>query len=73
MCGRYTLTNVTDLLDRFKVEEFNPTLEPRYNIAPTQTVPVIIKQEKRSLEYFQWGLIPQWSKKRRFFTCNLYP
>ena len=65
MCGRYTLTKVTNLLDRFNIEEINPTLEPRYNIAPTQRVPVIIKEKKLTLKYFQWGLIPHWSKTNK--------
>jgi len=38
---------------------------PRYNIAPTQPVPVIRqnpRQPRRELSLIRWGLIPSWSK-----------
>ena len=38
---------------------------PRYNIAPTQPVPVIRqnpKEPRRELSLFRWGLIPSWAK-----------
>jgi putative SOS response-associated peptidase YedK len=37
---------------------------PRYNIAPTQSVPVIRqnpKEPRRELSLLRWGLIPSWS------------
>jgi putative SOS response-associated peptidase YedK len=38
-------------------------LKPRYNIAPGQVAPVIVNAHgKRSIELFQWGLIPSWAK-----------
>jgi putative SOS response-associated peptidase YedK len=38
---------------------------PHYNIAPTQSVPVIRqnpKEPRRELSLFRWGLIPSWAK-----------
>lgn len=38
---------------------------PRYNIAPTQPVPVIRQHPKeahRVLSLMRWGLIPSWAK-----------
>ena len=38
---------------------------PRYNIAPTQPVPVIRQNPKkpvRELSLMRWGLIPSWAK-----------
>jgi putative SOS response-associated peptidase YedK len=38
---------------------------PRYNIAPTQPVPVIrqnLKEPVRQLSLMKWGLIPSWAK-----------
>ena len=40
-------------------------LAPRYNIAPTQPVPVIRQHPKepvRQISLMQWGLIPSWAK-----------
>ncbi|MHC4064758.1 MAG: SOS response-associated peptidase [Planctomycetota bacterium] len=65
MCGRYTLAtpdpDLADLLDLTA----EPTLEPRYNIAPTQPVAVLRTPQVRpvrELELLQWGLVPSWAK-----------
>jgi putative SOS response-associated peptidase YedK len=42
-----------------------PDWTPRYNVAPTQPVPVIRenpKEPRRELSLMRWGLIPLWSK-----------
>ena len=66
MCGRYRLSRRKQL-----VEEYFDTVSgeddwtPRYNIAPTQPVPVIRqnpKEPRRELSLVRWGLIPSWSK-----------
>lgn len=49
---------------RFDVEIDGVTFGPRYNIAPTQMVPIIIVEERgRKLEMMRWGLIPSWAKE----------
>lgn len=65
MCGRFTLTvGLEEIIQRFQLEnEQNVRYVPRYNIAPTQQVPVIIQSEgERRLVMMRWGLIPRWSK-----------
>jgi putative SOS response-associated peptidase YedK len=40
-------------------------LEPRYNIAPTQNVPIVRQDDangKRSCDLVRWGLVPSWAK-----------
>jgi putative SOS response-associated peptidase YedK len=41
-----------------------PDLQPHYNIAPTQTVPVVRlnRAGRREIALLRWGLIPYWSK-----------
>jgi putative SOS response-associated peptidase YedK len=67
MCGRYTIiTDVRELADDFGAE-IDPgfQLKPRYNVAPSQTVPVIAVQEgKRILRGMHWGLVPFWAKEK---------
>ena len=41
MCGRYFLHSTADKLTSLFGEMPMPLLEPRYNIAPTQPVPVV--------------------------------
>lgn len=63
MCGRYTLATQLDLLtDRFAVEQVSAEYSPRYNIAPTQELPVIIQEDRRTLTAMRWGLVPFWAK-----------
>jgi len=65
MCGRYTLSQSTEALaERFPLDEV-PSLEPQYNIAPTNPVATILVDQhshKRVLRLLQWGLIPSWAK-----------
>ena len=64
MCGRYTLSRPGDLLTELGVETTEP-LKARYNIAPTQQVPVVRaagEEAARELVSLRWGLIPFWAK-----------
>jgi len=70
MCGRFALISDTEtLIDEFGVAPETltalPPSVPRYNVAPTQPVAAIRlnpKNKKRELTFFQWGLIPSWSR-----------
>jgi putative SOS response-associated peptidase YedK len=64
MCGRYLLTSPVDLLRQlFRFME-RPNLGPRYNIAPTQEVPVVRlsrEGDRHELIQVRWGLVPYWA------------
>ena len=62
MCGRYTLTNPEEIAARFGLEAFSETnIQPRFNVAPSQSVPVIRNHESdRALEMMRWGFHPAW-------------
>lgn len=62
MCGRYALKHPTALKDAFQLDAM-PELAPRYNIAPSQSVPIIrFSPAGRRLDLARWGLIPSWAK-----------
>src|SRR5262249_8169881 len=65
MCGRYRLTAKERYIrDHFGLDE-NTQWSPRWNIAPTQQVPIIRqhpKEPKRVWATARWGLIPSWGK-----------
>ncbi len=65
MCGRFVLmTPGKSLASHFRLTE-EPELEPRYNVAPTQLVPIIRKSPQpspRELAICRWGLVPFWAK-----------
>ena len=64
MCGRYTLTNPDDIAARFGLGALTETrIEPRFNVAPSQQVPVIVgHDDKPTLELMRWGLQPAWMR-----------
>jgi putative SOS response-associated peptidase YedK len=63
MCGRYTLTVDIDAVARaFNVAPSLQTV-PRYNVAPTQEVVTILRDETKHLDFLRWGLVPSWAKE----------
>jgi len=64
MCGRYSLTTAPEAMRALFDYENLPNLEPRYNIAPTQTVPVVRLADsgRREIALLRWGLIPRWAR-----------
>ena len=63
MCGRFTLTldpgEIQELLD---LGPFTHIIQPRYNIAPSQPIPIVKDADTRAVELYRWGLVPFWSK-----------
>src|SRR5215472_17057500 len=62
MCGRYVLAEIAALAERFNVAADPASVTPRYNVAPTQTMPVVVKQSPNRLVMKRWGLVPSWAK-----------
>lgn len=65
MCGRFVMIESEEkVMQTFEIQQSEMMLEPRYNICPSQDIPVIVQQDGlRSLEMRQWGFIPFWSKE----------
>jgi len=74
MCGRYFLHSTADKLSSLFGEMPMPLLAARYNIAPSQPIPVIRQNPagRREMVLVRWGLIPSWSKgpDSRFSMIN---
>ena len=66
MCGRYRLSRRKQIVEaHFSSVSGEEDWNPRYNIAPTQPIPIIRQNPKkpvRELSLFRWGLIPSWAK-----------
>lgn len=62
MCGRYVLAATEAIAQRFNATNAPANLAPHYNVAPTQSMPVVIKQSPNQLVLMRWGLIPSWAK-----------
>lgn len=65
MCGRYILGRVEDLSERFQLRDLNFALNPTYNAAPTQSLPVVLGGDEgsREAELMRWGLLPRWKPR----------
>src|SRR6201981_3222670 len=66
MCGRYRLSRRKQIIEEhFDTADWQDDWSPRYNIAPTQSVPVIRQHPKepvRQIASLRWGLVPNWAK-----------
>ena len=64
MCGRFARYSISRELERF----FNAhppdfEIQPNYNVAPIQEIPVIvIHEDERHIKKRHWGLVPFWAK-----------
>src|SRR5436190_24306969 len=68
MCGRISRHHAPwELSERFDAKQLSikmEDLEPRYNTAPTETVPIVVldREGERKLTGAKWGLVPRWAK-----------
>ena len=66
MCGRYRLSRRKQIVEEyFETAPWDEDWDPRFNIAPTQHVPVVRQYPKepiRHISMVKWGLIPAWAK-----------
>ena len=72
MCGRYGFApgEFREIKLRFNIGGDMPLFSPRYNIAPSQSAPVIAYLEgENRIEMFRWGLVPSWAKDLRLATA----
>lgn len=63
------MTSAPEALRRLFAYVDQPNFPPRYNIAPTQPVPVVVIDNGiRHFRLMRWGLLPAWVKDPRGFT-----
>jgi putative SOS response-associated peptidase YedK len=69
MCGRYLILSSPEAFRRLFGYREQPSFPPRYNVAPTQPVPIVRMAEgARQFALVRWGLIPPWVHDPRAFT-----
>ena len=66
MCGRYVLASeLKAIAKRFGVEAAELALSSRYNVAPSQEMPVVLHKEINQIQLMRWGLIPFFAKEAK--------
>src|SRR2546423_1607262 len=69
MCGRYAITTAPEAIRQLFRYREQPNFPPRYNVAPTQPVPIVrVVEGERQFALVRWGLIPPWVKDPRTFS-----
>jgi putative SOS response-associated peptidase YedK len=69
MCGRYVIISSPESIRALFGYNEQPNFPPRYNVAPTQPVPVVrLEEGRRSFALVRWGLIPAWVQDPRTFS-----
>jgi putative SOS response-associated peptidase YedK len=73
MCGRFAITLPPEAMRRFFRYVEQPNFPPRYNIAPTQPVPIVRGRHgpdggvERRFDLVRWGFLPPFVKDPRQF------
>ncbi len=64
MCGRFAFYSPSEAVAALFGVTQSAEVKPRYNIAPTQYIAAIRKDEHQALELtmLRWGLVPFWAK-----------
>src|SRR5215469_1339273 len=62
MCGRFEISALDQILATFDADEA-VELSPRYNIAPSQQIPIVRQDDgRRTITVARWGLVPSWAE-----------
>jgi putative SOS response-associated peptidase YedK len=72
MCGRFAITLPPEAVRAFFDYVERPNFPPRYNIAPTQPIPIVCARERtggaeRHFRLARWGLLPGFVKDPKDF------
>ncbi len=69
MCGRYVITSPPAAIRALFGYPEQPNFPPRYNVAPTQPIPIVrLDEGRRRFALMRWGLIPAWVKDPKAFS-----
>lgn len=61
MCGRFALfASESEIVDHFGLK-MGFMMKSRYNIAPSQVIPVLLENAKQ-IDFSHWGFLPPWTK-----------
>lgn len=65
MCGRFAFYSPAEAVTKYFGVADVPEIEARYNIAPTQSIPVVRDVNGANvLSMLHWGLVPFWAKEK---------
>jgi putative SOS response-associated peptidase YedK len=73
MCGRYAITLPPEAVRAYFAYVETPNFPPRFNIAPTQPIPIVIAEPhsggaRRHFQLVRWGFLPGFVKDPKAFA-----
>src|ERR1700761_7732925 len=69
MCGRFVITSPPAAIRQVFGYAEQPNFPPRFNVAPTQPVPVVtLENGVKHFRLMRWGFIPAWVKDPKQFS-----
>ncbi len=77
MCGRYIITSPPEAVRSWFDYPEQPNFPPRYNVAPTQPIPIVCPDDRtagagqRHFRLVRWGLVPSFVKDFRTWPLIL--
>jgi putative SOS response-associated peptidase YedK len=67
MCGRYSLFAPPGEIEQRFDASFADGFQPRYNAAPSQSLPVVPDADPGAIVTKEWGFVPPWADSRSDF------
>ena len=64
MCGRYSIGNDIQQIALDLKVNVPSDFTPRYNAAPSQSLPVVSNAQRQNVQLYEWGIIPFWAKEQ---------
>ena len=67
MCGRFTLTiEISELQRILNLGEFSAEFHPRFNISPSQPVPVVTESKNKKIDINALGIDSSMGKRYQY-------
>lgn len=71
MCGRYTIIDLSRFTDLFPwIRQPETPAPPRYNVCPSQQIPIVPNTPETRIDFAQWGLVPSWGAAKPLINAR---
>lgn len=64
MCGAFTFVQANRIFKELGLEAAEEFLNERFNVRPTNEIPVVLSSEPNVVQNAHWGLTPSWGKEK---------
>lgn len=67
MCGRYGFgyRQINEIYERWAIEDQEHGFTPRFNVAPSQEAPIVVRHSPNHFKIVKWGFMPKWMEGKK--------